>query len=317
MLRLRFIYYSKSSKFMNFVYLFLSTLFVLSFSAFFNHINFTYVQADVNSNVTNDKPDKINPDSYLMNETNYFSIKYVQKSNGLNDSMINKTAIYDSNANAVTIEYNNSNYYKTLTAEEENLLKKAILKSNFFKLPSSYPTYLANLTDNARYNSYNLTIIIDNKTNSVYLVDREYTTAPQGVYLVKDKIERWFESSLSKISENPTSIITPTCGPVEGFNFSVMINGFAPNRIVHWELLDQDKQPTLLGYFDTNSTGGFNETSYVTDLLPGKYHLHLYDDKDNDAQKDWVSKEIYTEFFIPCNTDNNNGGLQEEIGQGN
>lgn len=297
------------------VYILLSILFALLFSVFLNYyINFSSAQIDVTVKETNNKS-KLSSDSYLMNETNYFFVKYIQKSNGLTDSIINKTVIYDSNDNELTIEYNNSDYYKTLTIEEENLLKKTLLDLNFFGLPSSYPISKENIKDK-RYNSYNLTVTIDNKTNSVYWIDKEYTVIPSELYFINDKIEDWFKSASIK-EEKPTSIVTPICGPTDGFDFKITTNGFAPDRIVHWELLDKEQQPALLGYFETNNTGGFNETSYIADVLPGKYQLHLYDDKDNDAQEDFVGKEIFTGLSIPCEPTHNNTSLQVTGGYNN
>jgi len=236
----------------------------------------------------------------LLNETNYFFVEYIHY-NGLNSNQINKTVLYDSNENEVTIEYNNSTYYKTLTKDEENSFKKTFLDISFFELQSGYPITVENIQDK-EYDSYNLTATIDNRTNSVYWIDKEYTTAPQELYLLKDNIENWLFSSLliTNKQSNPTTIVTPTCGPVEGFNFNMTVNDFSPHRTVHWELLDKDQQPALLGYFEANNTGGFNEALYATDILPGKYILHLYDDKDNDAQEDWVGKETFTELSIPC-----------------
>lgn len=300
----------KEPKNLHLLYLSIPILVIFSYITFINYDNFSYSElVDVNIANTNNSSPSINPDLYLMNETNYFFVKYIQSS-GQNGSIINKTALYDSNENEVTLEYNNAIYNKTLTMEEENSFKKTLLDNNFFNFNSSYPITVENIKDK-QFNSYNLTVIIDNKTNSVYWVDKEYTTAPQGLYLIKDKIENLLLTSLIKNKhENPATILTPICGPVEGFNFDIMTNGFAPDRIVHWELLDKDQQPALLGYFETNQTGGFNETSYATDILPGKYQLHLYDDKDNDAHEDSIGKETFTELSIPCDQKNNSTTLQ-------
>lgn len=278
---------------------------IFSFITFISYNNYSFSEL-VNGNMTNtnNKLSSIISDSYLMNESDYFFVKYIHK-NGLNASTINKTALYDSNKNEATTEYNKTNYYKTLTKEEENSFKKFLLAMNFFKLKSSYPISVENVKDR-QYNSYNLTVTIDNKTNSVYWLDKNYTTTPAQLYVVKDKIENWISSSSPIKKENPTTILTPICGPVEGFNFNIKANGFAPNRTVHWELLDKDQQPALLGYIETNNTGGFNETEYATDILPDKYQLHLYDDKDNDAHEDWAGSETFRELSIPCNSNSNN-----------
>lgn len=211
---------------------------IFSFITFISYNNYSFSEL-VNGNMTNtnNKLSSIISDSYLMNESDYFFVKYIHK-NGLNASTINKTALYDSNKNEATTEYNKTNYYKTLTKEEENSFKKFLLAMNFFKLKSSYPISVENVKDR-QYNSYNLTVTIDNKTNSVYWLDKNYTTTPAQLYVVKDKIENWISSSSPIKKENPTTILTPICGPVEGFNFNIKANGFAPNRTVHWELLDK------------------------------------------------------------------------------
>lgn len=297
------------------LYLYIQILIIFGYISFINYYNDSYsLLVDDNLTSVNDNSSSINSDSYLMNETNYFFVKYIHKS-GQNASIINNTVLYDSNENELTTEFNNAVYNKTLTKEEENSFKKILLDINFFELQSSFPISVDKIKDNA-YNSYNLSVTVDNKTNSVYWIDKEYTTAPSELYLVKDKIERWLQTSILFKQDIPTTILTPICGPVEGFNFNMMVNGFAPDRTVHWEMLDKDQQPSLLGYFETNSTGGFNETSYVTDILPGKYQLHLYDDKDNNAQEDWVGKETFTELSLPCDPNTNNStNLQVRRGQ--
>ena len=96
-----------------------------------------------------------------------------------------------------------------------------------------------------------------------------------------------------------------------------MTNGFAPNRTLHWELIDKDHQPALLGYFETNSTGGFNQSPEVSQILPGKYLLHVFDDVDNDAHSDFVGKETFTTLSLPCEQNNNTTSAQASGGSGN
>jgi hypothetical protein len=165
--------------------------------------------------------------------------------------------------------------------------------------------------------AYNLTATIYNKTNSVYWTDMQNETVPSGLTFLKDRIEGWLQNASLNKQENPTTSITPSCGPIEGFNFKMMTNGFAPNRTVHWELLDKDHQPSLLGYFETNDTGGFNETSDVSQILPGKYQLHVFDDVDNDAHGDFVGKETFTTLSFPCEQNNNTTSAQASGGSGN
>jgi hypothetical protein len=72
-----------------------------------------------------------------------------------------------------------------------------------------------------------------------------------------------------------------------------------------------------LGYFETNDTGGFNETSDVSQILPGKYQLHVFDDVDNDAHGDFVGKETFTTLSFPCEQNNNTTSAQASGGSGN
>jgi hypothetical protein len=240
-------------------------------------------------------------------------VKYIQSD--WKTGNVNKTAQYDSNQNAVTVEYNNSTYYTTLTNQEEKSLKLAVLDLNFFRLPSGYPMTLEAPTENV--STYNLTATINNLTNSVYWTDMQNDTVPSGLFLLKDRIEGWLQNASLNEQENPTTTITPSCGPIEGFTFDMMTNGFAPNRTVHWELLDKDHQPALLGYFETNSTGGFNDTADVSQILPGKYQLHVFDDVDNDAHGDFVGKETFTTLSFPCEQNNNATSAQAGGGSGN
>lgn len=290
---------------MNRLYLVSIILLALSLNIIISN-SFSYGESDVaNSTTSNGPTTKLN--SNLMNDTTYFLIKYIQEYNK-NGSIINKTAIYDSDQNEATIEYNNSTYYKTLTKQEEDLLKKTIFDINFFELPHAYPMTLESIRDED-FNSYNLTVSLYNMTNSVYWIEKQQKTVPSGLELLKDTIESWLRTSTLNQQEHPITIIKPSCGPIEGFPFNIMTNGFAPNRTVHWELLDQNKEPTLLGYFETNSTGGFNETTDDFEISPGKYQLHVYDDIDNDAEEDFVGKETFTELASPCSQESNSTSL--------
>jgi hypothetical protein len=296
------------------LYLFSAAILMLFLVVIINHNNFTNAETNVTANNTTANASNTNFPSYLMNQSNYFFVKYIQSD--WKTGNVNKTAQYDSNQNAVTVEYNNSTYYTTLTDQEEKSLKLALLDLNFFRLPSGYPMTLVAPT-NENISAYNLTATIYNKTNSVYWTDMQNETVPSGLTFLKDRIEDWLQNASLNKQENPTTSITPSCGPIEGFNFKMMTNGFAPNRTVHWELLDKDHQPTLLGYFETNDTGGFNETSDVSQILPGKYQLHVFDDVDNDAHGDFVGKETFTTLSFPCEQNNNTTSAQASGSSGN
>ena len=295
-------------------YLFLAATLMLFLVVIINHNNFTFAATNITTNNTTANGSNTNFPSYLMNQSNYFFVKYIQSD--WKTGNVNKTAQYDSNQNAVTVEYNNSTYYTKLTEQEEKSLKLALLDLNFFQLPSGYPMTLVAPPDE-NISAYNLTATIYNKTNSVYWTDMQNETVPSGLTFLKDRIEGWLQNASLNKQENPTISITPSCGPIEGFNFKMMTNGFAPNRTVHWELLDKDHQPSLLGYFETNDTGGFNETSDVSQILPGKYQLHVFDDVDNDAHGDFVGKETFTTLSFPCEQNNNTTSAQASGGSGN
>lgn len=126
---------------------------MLSLAVIINHINFTYAKTNITTNNIPANGSKTNFPSYLMNRSNYFFVKYIQSD--WKTGNVNKTAQYDSNQNAVTVEYKNSTYYTTLTEKEEKSLKLALLDINFFRLPSGYPMTFEAPTESI--NAYNLT----------------------------------------------------------------------------------------------------------------------------------------------------------------
>jgi hypothetical protein len=65
----------------------------------------------------------------------------------------------------------------------------------------------------------------------------------------------------------PAVDISPTCGPHEpGFNIVINANGFAPNNTVAWKFVGSDSKIPLYGYFETNTTGEFNDVTFADDL---------------------------------------------------
>ena len=95
--------------------------------------------------------------------------------------------------------------------------------------------------------------------------------------------------------------ISPTCGPHEpGFNIVMNANGFMPNSTVAWKFVDSDSKIPLYGYFETNSTGGFNDVTFADDLKEGNYKLYFGDDANNDNVFDVGAKRIYANVTIPC-----------------
>jgi hypothetical protein len=99
----------------------------------------------------------------------------------------------------------------------------------------------------------------------------------------------------------PKVDISPTCGPHEpGFNIVINANGFTPNSTVAWKFVDSDSKIPLYGYFETNSTGGFNDVTFADDLKNGIYKLYFADDVNNDNVFDIGAKRVYTNVTIPC-----------------
>jgi hypothetical protein len=95
--------------------------------------------------------------------------------------------------------------------------------------------------------------------------------------------------------------VTPNCGPIEGFNIFLETSGFLPNSNVHWDLINaEDNSTGLSGYFNTNSTGGFEEPTFADDLPPGKYIINFFDDINNDEKVDSGRAVIFTNLSIPC-----------------
>ena len=105
---------------------------------------------------------------------------------------------------------------------------------------------------------------------------------------------------LSAFAE-PKVDISPTCGPSEpGFNIVINANGFKPNSTVAYKFVDSDSKIPLYGYFDTNSTGGFNDVTFADDLKAGHYKLYFGDDSDQDGTFDIGAKRIYANVTMPC-----------------
>lgn len=99
----------------------------------------------------------------------------------------------------------------------------------------------------------------------------------------------------------PKINISPSCGPSEpGFNIVMNANGFKANSTVAYKFVGSDSKILLYGYFDTNSTGGFNDVTFADDLREGKYKLYFADDDNNDGAFDIGAKKVYANVSIPC-----------------
>ena len=99
----------------------------------------------------------------------------------------------------------------------------------------------------------------------------------------------------------PKVDISPTCGPAEpGFNIVINANGFKANSTVAYKFVGNDSKIPLYGYFETNSTGGFNDVTFADDLREDKYKLYFGDDANSDGAFDIGAKRIYANVSIPC-----------------
>ena len=99
----------------------------------------------------------------------------------------------------------------------------------------------------------------------------------------------------------PKVDISPTCGPAEpGFNIVINANGFKGNSTVAYKFVGNDSKIPLYGYFETNSTGGFNDVTFADDLKADKYKLYFGEDDNNDGTFDIGAKRVYANVSIPC-----------------
>ncbi len=99
----------------------------------------------------------------------------------------------------------------------------------------------------------------------------------------------------------PKVDISPTCGPHEpGFNIVINTNGFKANSTVAYKFVGSDSKIPLYGYFETNSTGGFNDVTFADDLKEDNYKLYFADDANDDGTFDIGAKRIYANVTIPC-----------------
>src|SRR5688572_16729807 len=109
------------------------------------------------------------------------------------------------------------------------------------------------------------------------------------------------DMSILTVFAEPKVDISPTCGPHEpGFNIVMNVNGFMPNSTVAYKFVTSESKIPLYGYFETNSTGGFNDVTFADDLKEGNYKLYFADDANNDNVFDIGAKRVYTNVTIPC-----------------
>jgi hypothetical protein len=107
--------------------------------------------------------------------------------------------------------------------------------------------------------------------------------------------------SVSAAFAEPKVNVSPTCGPADpGFNIVMNANGFKANSNVAYKFVGSDSKITLYGYFETNSTGGFNDVTFADDLKEDHYKLYFADDANDDGTFDIGAKRIYANVTIPC-----------------
>ena len=106
-------------------------------------------------------------------------------------------------------------------------------------------------------------------------------------------------TSLAYAQKNAT--ISPDCGTEEGFEVNLETDGFRPNSNVHWDLVDiKNNTIALSGYFTTNSSGGFEERTFVDDISSGDYKIKFFDDADTNDKLDSNKTELSLDLSIPC-----------------
>lgn len=99
----------------------------------------------------------------------------------------------------------------------------------------------------------------------------------------------------------PIVQVSPICGPADpGFNMVINANGFGPNSNVNWKLVNSEAQIPLYGYFQTNSTGGFNDVTFADDLKADSYKMYFGTDANNDNKFDVGTPTTYANITIPC-----------------
>ncbi len=99
----------------------------------------------------------------------------------------------------------------------------------------------------------------------------------------------------------PIADIEPECGVLRDHRINMTVNGFNKNGNVYWEFINSKGFMDPYGYFDTNTTGGFNDFTFADGFSPDTYIVRFFDDKNNDYVKDPNGVEISLTYTIPCN----------------
>ena len=102
------------------------------------------------------------------------------------------------------------------------------------------------------------------------------------------------------ILAKPIIHIEPECGSLKDHQINFTVNWFKPNSIVHWQIINSENEIDSFGYFKTNQTGGFADSTIADDLIPDTYKINIFDDKDNNYKIDKDGKELSLKYQIPC-----------------
>lgn len=103
-------------------------------------------------------------------------------------------------------------------------------------------------------------------------------------------------------SDEPKVEINYECGTID-INARLNVNGFEPNSTVSWIVVSPDiESGYIFGYFNTNSTGGFNEFTHLSELTNSDYSVQIFDDADEDGNPDEGKKMFTAEMSppLPC-----------------
>lgn len=108
-------------------------------------------------------------------------------------------------------------------------------------------------------------------------------------------------STISSAFGVPEGGVSPGCSPLGEFEARFSVNGFLPNSFVGWDFIGPDGARTMHGYFATNSSGGFEESTELEALMEGEHDLFLYDDLEHDYIVDPNGNLAIVIIQVPCN----------------
>jgi hypothetical protein len=114
----------------------------------------------------------------------------------------------------------------------------------------------------------------------------------------------------NRISAQPVVQVSPTCGPSSpGFEITVNSNGFEPNSNIKWKLVNSEDKIPYIGYFQSNSTGGFNDVTSLDDLIPGNYKLYFGTDRNELDSPLEGTPRPFVDITIPCSAEQQSSSI--------